>query len=126
MVSLPVPLPSPAVTRVVPWRSGPSGGASQAQTRTWEFGKPDSDEIKRQRNLVKWETYLSPGNREGWQLRGQAMNQRMPHKLTALEMLKGTRIYGRKDPQSLHLLENHLKNMFRDPTVGSTINPAYK
>lgn len=54
------------------------------------------------------------------------MNQRMPSKLTALEMLKGTGIYGRKDPQSLLLLENHLKNMFRDPTVGSIIQPAYK
>lgn len=54
------------------------------------------------------------------------MKQRMPHKLTVLEMLKGTRIYGHKDPQCLLFLENHLKNMFREPTVGSIIKPAYK
>lgn len=54
------------------------------------------------------------------------MNQRMPYKLTVLEMLKGTRIYGRKDPQSLLFLENHLKNKFRELTVSSIIKPAYK
>lgn len=46
----------------------PSGGESEEQTLTWDFGKPNSNKINRQRNLVKWETYLSPGNSEGWQL----------------------------------------------------------
>lgn len=53
------------------------------------------------------------------------MNQRMPHKLTD-SMLKGMSFYGYNDPQSLLLLKNHLKNMFRDPTVGSIIKPTYK
>lgn len=49
-------------------RGSRSSGDSEGQTRIWGFGKPDSNIINRQRNLVKWETYLSPGNTEEWQL----------------------------------------------------------
>jgi len=101
-------------------------GDSKGQLCTEDLGKPNSTITNRQRNLVEWECCLSPGNSEEWQLWESVMHQRMPHKLTAPEMLKGTRIYGRSDPQSLLLLKNHLKNMFRDPTVGSIIKPAYK
>lgn len=109
------------------WHSYGRGNAnSKGQLCIGDLGRPDSTLTNRQRNLVEWESCLSPGNSEEWQLWESVMHQRMPHKLTAPEMLKGTRIYGRSDPQSLLLLKNHLKNMFRDPTVGSTIKPAYK
>lgn len=104
----------------------PRSGNSKGQLCTGDLGKPDLTITNRQRNLVEWESCLSPGNSEEWQLWESVMHQRMPHKLTAPEMLEGTRIYGRSDPQSLLLLKNHLKSMFKDPTVGSIIKPAYK
>lgn len=48
--------------------SGPSSGESGVQTRAWDFGKAHSNIINWQRIIVKWETFLSPGNSEGWQL----------------------------------------------------------
>lgn len=62
------PVSHTVTTRVVLWchvTSGHSHGDSGVQTLIWDFGESSSNEIKRQRNLVKWEACLSPGHSKG-------------------------------------------------------------